>query len=131
MKKLLFIVLVLCQFACAKVNPNLDNNLWKAICKVESNYNQRAIGDKGAAFGIAQIHMGVVNDCNRIIGRKEFTSKDRFNPNRSKQMWQIYLNYYVPRGTKEQLARAWNGGVGNMNKRCTAQYWSKVRKALR
>ncbi len=103
-----------------------DAKLWAAICKVESGGRADAIGDSGNAVGIAQIHKGVVDDCNRVLRRKEFRYSDRLIPKKSHKMWVIYLTHYVPRGTYRQMSECWNAGP----KGHSPKYWGKVRKAL-
>ena len=70
--------------------------LWEAICTVESNGNPRAVGDRGAdgvyrAAGIAQIWAITVKDVNRIAGTN-YTLNDRFDPEKSRQMFNLYVN---------------------------------------
>jgi len=107
-----------------------EENLWRAICTVESRNNPVAVGDGGKAVGIAQIHKCLVDDVNRIMGRKLYVYSDRLDPAKSKAMFWIYTRHYYPNGTPEQWARAWNGGPKGPNKKATESYWQKVQRVM-
>ena len=103
--------------------------LWEAICAVESSGNPRAVGDKGKAVGIAQIHPITVKDINRFAGTK-FTLNDRFDPVKSKQMFNLYVEHYGKGRSVEFKARIWNGGPQGASKRATLAYWRKIQSKL-
>lgn len=103
---------------------------WKAVCIVESGGKTDAIGDKGAAVGIAQIHKICVDDVNRIIGKPTYTYTDRLNPSKSFEMFRIYVLYYFPNGGPEQWSRCWNGGPRGPYKSATLKYWQKVQRSI-
>jgi len=104
--------------------------LWRAICTVESGNNPVAVGDRGEAVGIAQIHKCLVDDVNRILRRKLYTYSDRLDPAKSKAMFLIYIHHYYPNGALEQWARCWNGGPKGPNKQATVSYWQKVQRVM-
>jgi len=99
---------------------------FRAICVIESHGHADAVGDKGAAVGIAQIHKILVDDVNRIQSRKHFFYIDRLSPKESYEMFRIYVNHYAPNGGPEQWARIWNGGPRGAEKSSTLRYWEKV-----
>ncbi|HUU94055.1 MAG TPA: hypothetical protein VM238_22920 [Phycisphaerae bacterium] len=103
---------------------------WRAVCRVESGGDPRAVGDGGRAVGIAQIHRIMVDDCNRIVGEARWTHADRLSPVKSREMFRLFCLRYHGRGGPEQWARAWNGGPRGPYKACTAGYWGKVRSAM-
>jgi len=107
-----------------------EETLWRAICTVESRNNPVAVGDGGKAVGIAQIHKCLVDDVNRIMGRKLYVYSDRLNPVKCKAMYLIYIHHYYPKGTLEQWARCWNGGPKGPNKQATVSYWQKVQRVI-
>lgn len=90
----------------------------KTLCLVESDNNDKAIGDNGKAHGILQIHPVMVAECNRLLGRNEFTLKDRLNAKRSKYMATVFLSAQITRYKKYKgtypdeltLANSWNMG---------------------
>jgi len=107
-----------------------------ALCAVESNHNPRAIGDGGKAVGVLQITPICVDDVNRICKAgvsstpRAFTMDDRYDPDASKLMCQIYLDHYASRHSLEGMARIWNGGPNGANDLSTIPYWKKVRAVL-
>ena len=113
----------------------LRAGLWEAVCTVESGGNPLAVGDGGRAAGIAQIWAITVKDVNRIAGTK-FTLNDRFDAEKSRQMFNLYVNHYAKGKSDEIKAKIWNGGpnamkatgkkLGNLN-----AYWHKIQKNLK
>jgi hypothetical protein len=108
--------------------------LWEAVCRVESNGNPLAVGDGGRAAGIAQIWAITVRDVNRFAGTK-YTLNDRFDVEKSKAIFQLYVNHYGKGQSDEVKARIWNGGPNAM--KATGQkltnlnrYWAKIKKHL-
>ena len=113
----------------------LRAGLWEAVCTVESGGNPLAVGDGGRAAGVAQIWAITVKDVNRFAGTK-FTLNDRFNPEKSRQMFNLYVNHYAKGKSDEIKAKIWNGGPNAM--KATGQkllnlnrYYAKIRKHLK
>jgi len=109
-------------------------SLWEAVCRVESNGNPLAVGDGGKAAGIAQIWAITVRDVNRIAGTN-YTLNDRFDVEKSKAIFQLYVNHYGKGKSDEVKARIWNGGPNAM--KATGKklanlnaYWAKIKKHL-
>jgi len=113
---------------------SVSANLIKALIKVESGGKIGAVGDGGLAVGVLQIHPIVIDDVNRIYKTK-FTLKDRLDPEKSKTICRLYLDYYGRqyakktglKPTDEVLSRIWNGGPGGWKKQSTVKYWNKVK----
>jgi hypothetical protein len=83
------------QESVANTRPtNPLDQVLDAIAQVESNGNPRAIGDSGRAVGLFQIWEIYVREANRIQGRNKFTPKDRLDPNKSREMTRIVLEYW-------------------------------------
>jgi hypothetical protein len=108
--------------------------LWEAVCRVESNGNPLAVGDGGRAAGIAQIWAITVKDVNRFAGTR-YTLNDRFNAEKSRQMFRLYTEHYAKGKSDEVKARIWNGGPNAM--KATGRklanlnaYWAKIKKHL-
>ena len=120
---------------------NLDSRLWSAIVTVESGCNAHAYSPSGAA-GIAQIREVCLVDCNRIARQKgldlHFAPAERFDPDKARQMWDLYLSYYGEQyeretgrpPTDEVYARIWNGGPSGWRKDSTLEYWERVQAFL-
>jgi hypothetical protein len=124
-------LLMLC-LACSALPVRAG--LWEAVCRVESGGNPLAVGDGGRAAGIAQIWAITVKDVNRFAGTK-YTLNDRFDVEKSKAIFQLYVNHYGKGKSDEVKARIWNGGPNAM--KATGQkklnldrYWSKIKKHL-
>ena len=101
--------------------------LIESIIQVESNGKHLAINIKEDAVGVFQIRRIMVQEVNRIIGSNTFTFDDRFNPDKSLQMFIIIQGRYNPTMDLEIAARSWNGGLRGMSKRTTLPYYYKVK----
>jgi hypothetical protein len=124
-------LLMLC-LACSALPARAS--LWEAVCRVESNGNPLAVGDGGRAAGIAQIWAITVRDVNRFAGTN-YTLNDRFDAEKSRQMFRLYTEHYAKGRSDEVKARIWNGGPNAM--KATGQkltnlnrYWNKIKKHL-
>lgn len=147
MKKLSLLLLALLAgplpaFSLEKAHRD---DLVKALIKVESNGNPKAVGDGGRAYGILQIHKVMVDDANRIA-KTNFTHQDMFDPAKSQKVADIILTHYDrhirrttgKEATAKQLAFIWNGGasawkrvnspVSDTKQANLERYWSKVSK---
>jgi hypothetical protein len=75
----------------------------------------------------------MVYDVNRILKKQnktiQYTLTDRWNRDRSIEMFYVYCNYYNFM-TLEAMARAWNGGPRKANSPTTDGYWRRVRNEL-
>ena len=115
-------------------------DLIDAIIQVESGGNDSAVGDRGKAIGCLQIHPIAVREVNRILKRSNsnvrFSLLDRYNRNRSIQMFNIIAEQYSFKSKtsskkhSETIARRWNGGPRGDKKRATIKYWNKVESVL-
>ena len=75
----------------------------------------------------------MVNDVNRILDRKnidkQYTYNDRWNREKSIEMFNIFIDHYNLT-TAEEMARCWNGGPRGINNPYTLGYWNKVENEL-
>lgn len=102
---------------------------------IESGRDCSAVGDGGRALGILQVHSVMVEECNRLLGREEFSLDDRKSRERSRMMAKIFLTsqYYRWKAKyktpppERLLACAWN--TGNIEKHVNLDYERKY-KAL-
>lgn len=105
------------------------DRIMKAIIMVESRGNARAFNPSGNCAGILQITPGMVRACNAICKSKKltkrFTLQDRFNPDKSREMFVIFQEKYNPQCNVERAIRMWNGGPGYKQK-STEKYYRKV-----
>ncbi|MFA5130653.1 MAG: lytic transglycosylase domain-containing protein [Patescibacteria group bacterium] len=112
-------------------SPVCYDKLFRAVCKVESDNNPKAIGDKGRSYGIAQIQKEAVRDANDTL-RTRYTHEDCFDPALSRKIFVAYLSRYCTEKrlgrepTMEDASRIWNGGPNGYKKQATIKYWQKL-----
>lgn len=139
--KILFLLVMLLNcgtFSLMAQNTSVDySRLITAIGKVESKLNDRAVS--GVHAGFLQISKVTVAECNRINkikgNPKRYTLQDRFNHQKSIEMFYIIQNFYNKKGDLpedvriEQMIRFWNAGPGwEKNPRKTDAYYKRVIK---
>jgi len=115
-----------------------DERLVTALIFVESRGNDSAVGDRhlvgNEAIGALQIRPIMVREINRILkiqkSNKRFTLKDRFERDKSIEMFYIWKNYHHKDSEPEVIARNWNGGPKGYKSSRTEKYWLKVEKQL-
>ena len=115
-----------------------DDELVSALIMVESRGNDSAVGDKhlvgNEAIGALQIRPIMVREVNRILklqkSNKRFTLKDRFERDKSIEMFYIWKNWHHKNDNAEVTARCWNGGGSGYKMKSTIKYWNKVEKQL-
>lgn len=99
----------------------------KAIISVESKGNPNA--QRGSSVGVLQITPILVAECNNILKRrkskKRYSLKDRFNENKSKEMFILIQSFHNPLNDIEHAIRSWNGGIRYSFKK-TQKYFEKV-----
>lgn len=104
----------------------------KAIIQVESEGNTKAV--RGKSCGAMQITPILVAECNNILkgrnSKTRYTLRDRFNLEKSKEMFLLMQSEFNPDNNVEKAIRAWNGG-NNYNKKRTQRYFEKVMKELK
>ena len=126
-KKLKFILLVICFiFSSANISAQNSFTFWEelmnAISYVESRHNPKA--RNGIYVGCLQIGPGMVSEVNNILKKENnptrYTLNDRYDPQKSREMFVIFQNKYNPEGNFERAIRMWNGGprfsVGKTNR---------------
>ena len=138
-------------FAINVVAVEVPEKLLDAIATVESNNDDKAIGDKGRAIGRFQIWKTYVDEVNRSCKLKKngktFSYEDRKDAVKSREMVRIYLEFWGrqyerntgKKATLEVLAKIHNGHAfwkrSNTKKneqyfKNLASYWIKVSREL-
>jgi len=114
------------------VTPDYEwEALVQAILEVESGDGDYVVGDGGRAIGHFQIHKIMVKEVNRLLGSNVYKYTDRNDSIKSREMFEIYQNYWNPDKDPEVAARSWNGGSGWYTKKHkTDNYWNKVQTKL-
>ena len=104
----------------------------EAIIKVESEGNARAVS--GNSVGAMQITPVLVRECNEILKNrksdKRFTMDDRYNVEKSKEMFLLIQSHYNKANNVEKAIRSWNGGP-RYSVRATNRYLTKVMRHLK
>ena len=102
-----------------------------ALLQVESQGNDKAVGDHGNAIGGYQIWRDYWQDAveyDKTIGGKY---EDCFTRKYAERVVVAYLNRYAPEDASwETLARIHNGGPKGYKIKATAEYWEKVKCEL-
>ena len=111
------IVIVLCVLlcnliGCSPVEAATQDEVWTAICQVESGGDPTAhnMVNNEDARGIAQITPIFIVDINRIVGERRYVHDDAWDVEKSRAMFDIYNAHYHPLGGPERVARCWQGG---------------------
>jgi hypothetical protein len=125
-------ILVLTVMAQTKnVSYNWDKVI-NAISKVESKGNPSAVSKD--CVGILQIRPILVKQCNIWLkdqkSSKRYTLKDRYDVEKSKEMFIMIQEHYNPSHNVEKAIRLWNGGP-NYSKAKTENYYRKTLKYLK
>ena len=115
-----------------------ERDLVTALILVESRGNDSAIGDRhlvgNEAVGALQIRPIMVREVNRILkiqkSDKRYKLKDRFDREKTIEMFYIWKNFHHKDSDFEKIARNWNGGPSGYKKSRTEKYWVKVQKEL-
>lgn len=101
----------------------------EAIIQVESRGDTHAKSADGASCGILQITKICVREANKIVGKNKYTYQDRFNVEKSKEIFCIIQNKYNPKHDFEIACRLWNGGPFWYKKKSkTDGYYRRVLK---
>jgi nicotinic acid phosphoribosyltransferase len=103
----------------------------------------KAIGDRGDAIGLYQIHRSYWTDAVNYDKTLGGTYKDCFDPDYARRVVCAYLHRYGSNNSDiEQLARIHNGGCNILKKQHsqkksevkawnnTTKYWNKIKKEL-
>ncbi len=108
-------------------NPVID-----AIIQVESGGNPRAVS--GPSCGAMQITPICVKECNNILkkrkSKKRFTMNDRFDVQKSKEMFLLIQSFFNRTNDVEHAIRSWNGGQ-HYSRRATQRYYEKVMRHMK
>lgn len=83
----------------------------KAIAQVESKNNERVVSANKVHVGLLQISKITVDECNKILGKKKYSYKDRYSREKSIEMFYIIQDKYNSSYNVEKAIRLWNGGL--------------------
>ena len=104
----------------------------EAIILVESEGNPRAVS--GNSAGAMQITPILVQECNDILkargSKKQYTLDDRFDVEKSKEMFLLIQSQHNKTNDVEKAIRSWNGGP-RYGVRSTNRYYRKVLQRMK
>ena len=131
-RKILFtLILIICStFKVAAQDTNVDyGRLITAIGTVESKLNDKTVN--GVHAGFLQISKVAVAECNRINKikkvSKRYTLQDRFNRQKSIEIFYTIQGFYNPSGDLHYGILLWNEGCSAMKKpKRKTSYYNKV-----
>ena len=103
--------------------------LLDVLACVESNNDPNAVGDRGRALGVYQIHRAYWEDGTRLLGVK-WPYREAFNPERARCVVRAYLQHHGANKTFSDIARIHNGGPSGHRKRSTLCYAQRVSQLL-
>lgn len=135
-----FILLIL---TCITLNVNCTTsnstkfdwtNVINAIIHIESKGDENAVSKCGNCVGIMQIKKIVVDDCNEYLkmtkSKKRFTYNDRYNKEKSMEMFILIQKRYNKQNNVEEAIKIWNGGCGYKKSpkmlKQSSEYYNKV-----
>lgn len=112
-------------------NPEINKSkqldlMFKSIAYVESKNGIFLNDTTHDAIGIIQIRPVMITEVNRIIGYDKYSLDDRWNHDKSFEIFKIYQDYYNPNYHLEKGIRIWNGGPTGHKKTATLIYLKKV-----
>ena len=105
-----------------------------AIIQVESGGNPKARNPIGDCCGVLQITPIVVQQTNKILknkkSKKRYTLKDRYDVQKSKEMFVLMQEHFNPEHNVEKAIKGWNSGDFNSPswRSKSKQYHKKVLK---
>ena len=131
-------ILTLMPLQAGAANGNDDSEqfdwtpVMEAIILVESEGNPNAVS--GNSVGAMQITPILVRECNNILkargSEKRYTLADRYNVEKSKEMFLLIQSEYNKQNDVEKAIRTWNGGP-RYSVRATNGYYQKVLRRMR
>ncbi len=136
-KVVMVAILMVCTVeSFAKTNGKESSFDWtpvmNAIIQVESGGNPRAVS--GPSCGAMQITPICVRECNNILekrkSKKRYTMNDRFDVQKSKEMFLLIQSFFNSANDVEHAIRSWNGGQ-HYSRRATQRYYEKVMRHLK
>ncbi len=111
-----------------------DESLIGAIMYVESRGNDSAYNKQSGATGCMQIMPVMVREVNRINqiinSDQEYTLDDRWDCEKSIEMFLIWKSFHHKHSDYETISRHWWGGPKYGEQECSIFYWEKVKENL-
>ena len=117
MKKILLLLTILMLNLSVYANDKKTyERLIHAISYVESKHNPKLVSPNGKYVGYLQIAKCCVDACNNILGKKKYTYNDRYDKEKSIEMFHIIQNKYNPQQDIIIACRIWSEGISALRK---------------
>ncbi len=130
-KFLVFFVMTFVSLLASAQEVDLEKK-WgavvKAIAQVESEERPDQVSSNGLYVGYLQISKILVRQCNQILGTQAYTYNDRYDKQKSIEMFIVFQEHFNKEGNMEKAIRLWcSGDLKCMNrKRATNGYYRRV-----
>lgn len=82
----------------------------EALIWVESKGDEKAVGKKDDV-GVLQITPILLKDCNRILGYEKYRLNDRYDREKSIEMFNLIQDHYNPQHDFHWALKLWNSGA--------------------
>lgn len=131
----LIITIIMPSMAYSQTESQIKKweRVMNAIIKVESGGNPKAHNPIGDCCGILQITPVLVKECNNLLkekkSKKRYTLRDRYDVQKSKEMFVLTQEHFNPEMNVEKAIKQWNCGFYEKQwKRKSIGYYKKVMK---
>lgn len=114
MKKILILFFVMLNCFMLKANDNKDityKRLITSIAYVESKHDPSAVSANKTYVGYLQISKICVREANNILGYKKYTYDDRYDKDKSIEIFLVIQNHHNPKKDIALAIRLWNEGL--------------------
>ena len=127
MRKIVFVLMLMLSYGfmsneCMAVTASADKNvdiqqikaefdyseLIEAIIAVESEGNVKAVSANGQCCGVLQITPILVKEVNNIVGHEKYSLQDRFDKEKSIEMFYIMQHAHNPSHDMRKAVGLWN-----------------------
>ena len=105
-------------------------DMFNKVSQIESSSNPKAHNLKEDAVGIIQIRPIMVREVNRLVGFEKYKLEDRWDVNKS---FDMFYDFQIRRNkgfSLEKGCRMWNGGINGHKKASTNKYWDKIKRLV-
>ncbi len=130
-RNLVLLLMVVVSLGVSAQDINLEKK-WgpvvEAIAQVESEGHPELVSKNGLYVGYLQISKVLVRQVNQILGTKAYTYNDRYDKQKSIEMFIIFQEHYNREGNMEMAIRLWcSGDLRCMSrKRASEGYYRRV-----
>lgn len=130
-RNLVLLLMVVVSLVASAQEVNLEKK-WgavaEAIAQVESEGRPNLVSRNGLYVGYLQISKILVRQCNQILGTQAYTYNDRYDKQKSIEMFIVYQEHFNKEGNMEKAIRLWcSGDLRCMSrKRASEGYYRRV-----